>query len=656
MLKKNYRSRQGILDLSYRFIKFNDPYRLEFQINQKKNWQVDNHLLAAKKGKAEIQVFHFSRQTEEVSGVVKKIQELLKTVSPREIAILARTHQTLRPFETALQQAGIDYQSFTAESLYRQPMVVDFLAYLQVLDNPFQDAALYKVLNLPFWKIKTETISRLIAYRQKQGKPLFECLLAMGKEVHPLENEKLKSFFQRVQKDAQFFRERKISEGWVKVLEETGWLKWLVAEEEEKRLTWLNQFYDRIREFEENDPHFSLHSFLQQAEMIREEGGLENSQLNPQEGPESVKIMTVHASKGLEFEYVFLVGLISQRFPSTRRNDPIPLPAGLLKEKVSVHNIHLEEERRLFYVAMTRAKKGLFFTWADDYGGLRQRRPSRFLQELGFDSKAPEENTLPLAKKKQKRRKKVDQALLPDHFSYTQFFTFQTCPRQYKFTHILKLPARGGASRSFGKTIHKTLEIFLKSYVLDPKFKATWLDLQRLYQENWLDDWYENEKERKKYFQDGKKQLKLFWRDFQKNRPQVYTHQGEPFLEKSFILPFGDYSLRGKIDRIDIFDEGVEIIDYKTGHPLKKLNPDHKRQLLFYQIAAEEVFGLQPKKLSFYYLENGSKLSFLGNEKEKQATKEKMLQIIKEIQNSSFPPTKGRHCRYCDYRQVCEYY
>ena len=655
VLKKNYRSRQEILDLSYQFIKLNNPHRLEFQINQKKNWPVDNQLVAAKKGKAIIEALQFSRQAEEVKGVIRKIRDLLKEVSPHDIAILARTHQTLRPFEEALQQAGIEYQSFTAEGLYHQPMIVNLLSYLQVLDNHFDDAALYKVLNLPFWQIKTETLSRLIFYQQKRGKSLFQGLVEIGNQVSPLEQEKLRSFRARIEKYAKMLREKKISEVLVRILDETGWLKWLVAQTEEKDLIWLNKFFDRLKEFESNFPHHQLHDFLLQVEMIRDEGGFEDQKIDPQKGPEAVKVMTVHASKGLEFEYVFLVGLINQRFPSSRRSDPLPLPEGLVKEKISPGDLHLEEERRLFFVAMTRAKKGLFFTWADDYGGSQRRRPSRFLQELGFKAKIskPDDKSVKL---KQEKRKKLDRKLLPDHFSYTQFLTFQSCPRKYKFTHLLKLPSRGGPSRSFGTTLHHTLEIFLKNYVLDPQFSASWEKLQAIYQENWLDDWYDSEKRRQEYFRKGKKQLKLFWKDFQKHPPKIYIQQGQPFLEKNFLLPLGAYSIQGKIDRIDVLEDGVEIIDYKTGKARQKLGLDNKRQLLLYQIAAEEVFGLKPKKLSFYYLEDGSKLSFLGSEKEKEKTKEKMLQTIQEIQKSSFSAKRSPLCRYCDYRRICEYY
>ena len=265
-------------------------------------------------------------------------------------------------------------------------------------------------------------------------------------------------------------------------------------------------------------------------------------------------------------------------------------------------------------------------------------------------------NFSPLEKKKQQPVKAYERALRPKYASFTQLKNFWTCPRQYKFTHILKLPSRGGAPRSFGKTMHKTLEVFLRSYAQQPKFPASWSQLLKIYQENWIDDWYETKEERLESFKNGKKQLRIFFRDFQKNPPQIYTQQGQPFLEKSFTLKLGKDLFRGKIDRIDKLEEGVEIIDYKTGKAPKRLKGEDKKQLLIYQIAAEEVFHLQPKKLTFYYLQEGKRLSFLGKEEDKQKIKKEIKKAIREIRKSSFPPKPGYHCRYCDYRHICEYY
>ena len=101
-----------------------------------------------------------------------------------------------------------------------------------------------------------------------------------------------------------------------------------------------------------------------------------------EEGPERIKIMTVHGAKGLEFPFVFIVNLVDKRFPSIARREQIEVPKDLIKEILPGGDIHLQEERRLFYVACTRAREGLYFSSAKDVGGKTTKKPSRFLFEI----------------------------------------------------------------------------------------------------------------------------------------------------------------------------------------------------------------------------------------------------------------------------------
>ena len=136
----------------------------------------------------------------------------------------------------------------------------------------------------------------------------------------------------------------------------------------------------------------------------------------------------------------------------------------------------MQEERRLCYVAMTRAKKGLYFTSAEDYGGQRKKKISRFLSEM--DYKMPSGSQMASDKKGllaekvkavDRLKNKVQPQYLPEHFSYSQLAAFEKCPLQYKFGFILKVPTRGKAVFSFGKTMHNTLYEFLKLVNEDKK-------------------------------------------------------------------------------------------------------------------------------------------------------------------------------------------
>ena len=153
------------------------------------------------------------------------------------------------------------------------------------------------------------------------------------------------------------------------------------------QLDFLNQFYRKIRNWEEEaTTDISVHSFLENMEAELESGEMGSLQQDAEVGPDVVKVMTVHGSKGLEFKYVFITNLVHLRFPSTERRDPITMPEEFIKEQLPTGDAHLQEERRLFYVALTRAKQAVYLTWAKDYGGASKKKPSRFIDEIKISS------------------------------------------------------------------------------------------------------------------------------------------------------------------------------------------------------------------------------------------------------------------------------
>ncbi|MCX6738405.1 MAG: PD-(D/E)XK nuclease family protein, partial [Candidatus Parcubacteria bacterium] len=388
-------------------------------------------------------------------------------------------------------------------------------------------------------------------------------------------------------------------------------------------------------------------------------------------GPDAVKIMTIHSAKGLEFKYVFITNLVDKRFPTIERKEEIELPEKLVKEIVPTGDVHLQEERRLFYVAMTRAKRGLFFTSAEDYGGARKKKISRFLQEMNLENSGEgtvEEISLNPVETKKSKAQKYN---IPSHFSYSQFAAFEKCPLQYKFAHILRIPRVGTAVFSFGKTIHNTLHQFFSDYVEGENKNQEGLfgkavketnhskeleELIKIYEQNWIDEWYEDKKQKQEYFKLGKDILKDFFEKFIQNPPKIKSLNGMPCLELDFSLKIGENTIKGKIDRVDESADGkIEIIDYKTGRGKDKLEKDGKEQLLIYQLAGEQIFGKIPEELSYYYLEDGNKITFQSSESEREKFKQETLKKIDKIKNSDFKATPGWQCQFCDFKDICEF-
>jgi len=689
-LVKNYRSSQNILDLSYKFIKQNDPDRLEF-VNK-----ISKKLTSDKKENGLIEHIHARNLDEEVGEVIKKILEMLKgdkEATYNDFAILVRANDSALPFIKALERANIPYQFLASRGLYSKPIILDIISYFKLLDNYHESSALYRILNFPFLEIAGEDIAKLTQYSHKRTKSLFETLEESSLIPGLSENtrEKIVFVLGLIKKHSLIAREKSVSEILLAFLEDSGYLKYLVSQSQEDKIDLLNQFYKKIKSFEEKTLEANLKNFMEEINLELESGEMGKLEFDPEAGPDMVKVMTIHGAKGLEFKYVFLANMVDKRFPTIERKDPIELPEALIKDIKPKGDVHLQEERRLCYVAMTRAKKGLYFTSAEDYGGQRKKKISRFLVELGYEEKsqttmAKAQNEIMAEKVKAPVFEKIKPEYLPEHFSFSQLAAFEKCPLQYKFNFILKVPVKGKSVFSFGKTIHNTLHDFLKEVSEKPETKQENLfgpasppaspnrgesqggekisegktskdfdRLLKLYDENWIDEWYESKKNKEEYYNQGKKVLKDFYDEFSKNPPKILKINGALGLELPFNLKVGDYKIFGVIDRIDDSSDGVSIIDYKTGQPKEKIDFDEKEQLLIYQIAAAEVLKLNPKDLTFYYLEGGKKISFLGTEKDILAQKEKIIAEIEKIKNSQFEPTPGWQCQYCDFKDICDF-
>ena len=680
-LNQNYRSCQNILDLSYQFIQQNNPYRLEVKLaagNQGLSKKLSTNQAAA----GEIAHLHGRRLADEVSLVINKIIELYNVQEDKkwsDFAILVRANSSADDFAYGLEKAGVPYLFFASKGLYSKAVVLDILAFFKLLDNYHESPALYRFLSLSIWGIAHQDIVELNYWSNRKGWSLYEScrqisvLSGLSQDLR----DKIEQPLSFLAKHGSMAKAGKNTTEIIQsFLHESGYLKNLTDQESRdnrEQLNYLNQFYKKIQDFEKNNDNKTLQNFMEFMELELEsgdEGGL--SQNWEEEGPDSIKIMTIHSAKGLEFKYVFIPNLVDKRFPTIARGESIDLPARLIKEIMPEGDVHLQEERRLLYVAMTRAKHGLYFSSADDYGGVRKKKISRFLSELSeiglslaVQAEKKQPAIIPDQKKKLLSGDSSPVYLLPTKFSFTQLRAFENCPYQYKFAHLLKIPVRGTRQFSFGRSMHLTLQKFFqevnrrKSSRQPDLFggenkqqEVSWTELKEIYQQSFIDDWYPDRKNKEQTYQKGEASLKVFYQKYQESRPVVR------YLEYPFNLRIGEggqYIIKGMIDRIDDFHGQIRIVDYKTGNPKDKLSWEDKEQLLIYQLAAQEVMKEEVGELVFYYLDNNSEVSFLGRDKELDKVKTKIISIIEEIKKGDFPPQPGQLCRYCDFKNICEF-
>ncbi len=650
----NYRSTQKILDSAYQFIQANNPDRLEvrLKLSKKLNSQTQE------RG----EIVHLDAQTylEEAETVVSKIVELKSAPSPQpspargeaenswnDFVILARSHATLDPFLNKLDALQIPYIYFANKGLYNKPIIIDLLSYFRLLDNYHENTALFRVLKFAHFKIASRAIIELGALAKRKSWSLFQAI----KQVATLDLDEdslagIRELLALLEKHSEFAKRKSMGEIYVLVINDLHFSSQIRSDSLTglQNARYLEIFYRRIQDFQNESPDKSLKIFMNMIGLELEAGEEGDLQFDPEAGPEAIKLMTVHAAKGLEFKYVFVVGLVDKRFPTMERREQIEIPTELIKEILPEGEVHLEEERRLFYVAMTRAKSGLYLTSATDYGGKRAKKPSRFLVELGF---AKESSKLPTGKVELKSPpsltlptggREIKSLLpLPKYFSFSQISLFRRCPLEYKYRYLMHLPVPGSGNMSFGITIHTTFEKYLKVYTqqlgapdlfgsvnanpLLPAFNV----LEKYYAQSWIDEWYESREQLEQYRKLGHRMLKDFYEECVARRPKP------KYLEKSFKLKLGNYYFMGKLDRADESDQGLVIIDYKTGEP-RPIEKVEKDQLLVYQWAASDLLGEQVGDLQYWFLQDRlEKRSFIGENKDIEKVKTDFLETIGEI-------------------------
>ncbi len=665
LLTNNYRSRQEILDCAHLFIKNNNPDRLEVKLN------IDKQLKSSLKSnntREPVQAFNFLSESDELNFVSSKIMEIYEQepeTNWMDFAILSRTNSSAEKYSKELSRLNIANHFVSLKGLYSKPIILDIISYFKLLDNYKESSALYRVLNMREFKIANIDLINLGAEAKKRYISLYEILKTADqiKIIRPESVVKIKKLLALIDLHIDLAQEKKPSFVFIKFINDSGVLKNLNHEKDKETFSYLNQFYQKVKKFEEEGDNLYLKDFLESLEFELESGD-SGSLKNDFADVDTVKVMTVHSAKGLEFKYVFLVDLVERRFPSDARSDKIAIHPKLIKESLSTNdNFHIQEERRLFYVALTRAKEAIFLTSAKDYGGAREKRPSAFLKEAGLELIVSDQinfQEIELLKDLRvsldgdnKKAKKVDNYILPKHFSFSQFAAFEKCPLQYKYAHLLKIPMSGEkASLVFGRLIHDTLYNFMLPLLDDNTKELSHKKLVSYYKKFWQDGVYENIKQRDEYYNKGLKLLDNFYNNLKnQTRPEV------KFLEKDFRFKFKEFLIKGKIDRVDkIGENSFEIIDYKTGKSNDKLTAEEKRQLVLYKIVAESAFAIKVDKLSYYYLESGEKLSFEANNKDIDKTEEWLINSVSEIQKKQFLPKPSPHtCPFCDFKSICEF-
>jgi len=673
VLIQNYRSTQAILDLSYGVIQNNNPYRLEARE------KIDKKLLSEKKEGPAPEIRHFTSYLDEARQIAETIKAAVNSgeYEFKDFAILVRANNIAIPFIEALKNLQIPFSVRSTEGLLGFDEIKDLLAVLRFLRNPYDDIAFFRILCLPIFGIPMRVILDLVSGAKAQNhEPVFKYLRTVLKkddaqvEIPGMseQNALLENVYSLFDRLLDFSRSHSVSRVMGEFLDKSGYYKNLTSSdvmENAERIEHIAQFFNLASGFESEEDDRSLGAFLEYINLLEQaEGRIDPL---PMEESDAVSVLSCHGAKGLEFPVVFMPSLVGQRFPTVRRSDPIEIPQALLAEEVPAEDMHVQEERRLFYVGCTRAKSRLYLSYSDFYEGRKKWKASPFIGEAIQTGQITEHDfTVSSAKpdvQEPAAEREAGGLLIPpaahnekllykpeiniNKLSYSQLDTFATCPLKYKFRYLFEIPSPSAHAANFGSSIHNALNNFYQR--IKNGETPTLEMLQECYEKNWIAGGYESRAHEQARKKQGLEILQHFFDS--ESKPQFVIPE---FLERNFRLKIGEFTFTGRIDRIDKLPDGTyEVIDYKTGSSKRNANLKKDLQLSIYALACKDIFKVNASKLTLYFLEDVTKQSTTRDESELTAVQEELLGLSRELPLSDFKPTPGFHCGFCEYRVLC---
>lgn len=676
VLTKNYRSTQSVLDASYQLIQHNNPDRLEVKEG------VNKKLVSERKLKGVWpKLLYLDRVENEADAVVKEIKKIREDHKDvymwKDFAILVRANNHAEPFVRACTRLGVPYQFLGPGQLFRQQEVMDLIAYLQVIQHFDNNVALFRVLSMKYYDIAPRDLAAVSNFAKKQNVSLFEaCEIMAGKRmletvtlpfISEASIEKLGKIIAMIHRHLRLVTKESAGQILFYFLQDSGFIKHILeytSKSDELKANNVSKFFSKLKTYETDHADSSVTAVLDWIELSMELGESPVAGDTDWTQNDAVNILTIHSAKGLEFPVVFLVNLVSQRFPTTERHEQIPIPESLIKEELPEGDYHLEEERRLCYVGMTRARDLLYLTASNFYGeGKREKKLSPFISEvIGTSVTAPVAipNTIQMSLLDWKTGN--EEALPPSekhavtYLSYSQIEMFRMCPLHYKLRYLLNIPTPPSASLSFGTSIHAALRDFYTMHANSERVSKSLLN--DLLSRHWKREGYDSKQYESEMKKRGEKYLSdYFDKEFHKATKTVA-------LEQPFTVPIitkeGSIKIGGKIDRVDLLSDGrIEILDYKTGRMPSKRDVDTNLQLSMYAIAATSIpgapFGKKPEDitLSLYFFDTQTRVSTTRTAVQLEAEKESIIAIAHQIETANFLCSGNQLCGNCEYKMFC---
>ena len=681
-LTQNYRSTQRILRTANQLIAVN-PDRFDPAKN-----------LWTQKGEGErITIIESPEPDDEAFAVAERLDVWRQQGRPlRDMAVLFRAHSHRDLLIKALRRRKIPHQVVGVSVLYH-PDVRDVMTAARFLVKAHDNIACARVLSLPRWAL---TEAELVSLTQRaarhpnrgeSGRPsLDDMVREIGADAAGAADDLLKSKLAPFVAWADDLR-KAISQrpglAAVKILmaelarhdatAQAGLIETLPFQKEALKKP-LRRVLAFVETWQKKNPGAVLKDFLEYLDLYLEAGGDITEDEKELEAGDAVRLMSVHAAKGLEFPIIIVLRLTQNYFPTKRRGTLIPFPEVLRKEGAfPPGDVHTQEERRLAYVAMTRAQEELILSTV-----VKPRwKPSEFLADVERDKEFAVEDLkfvrVPASGEDLANELSLDasadetsirnarfpfwalrNAPVVSHqetedglkLSASSMESYRTCPMQFKFDHVYKLTGGPSAALTVGAVLHDCVKHFFAWKKAEGEFPVQ--RLEDFLNQRWRHRGFEDAYQEARYLSDAQEQLRRFY--------DKHIHDDAEVLaqEEAFSFPMGDFALIGRIDQMNQEADGrVELIDYKTGRPKDQKDAEKSLQLSVYALACRNYFHRPLAALSFYNLANGEKVVTERSAAQLELDQALIRDMAGRIRRRIFPPTKNYFCSSCDFLPVC---
>jgi DNA helicase-2/ATP-dependent DNA helicase PcrA len=562
-------------------------------------------------------------------------------------------------------------------SILSNTLVRDLIAYLRLIAIPADNISFARIAAAPYWRFTPEDLARL-AHRARRNHHGLAQELGNSLDLPAVDFERGGEL---VRKLGGLGRLARNLTAWDLVEELVNGLELQITPANADRL-YLERFRQFVRDWQKKNPEGRLADFVEYLDFVFEAGV--DIDLGEPEAENAVQLMTVHSAKGLEFEHVFVMRLSQRSFPSDKRRPVLEFPAELMKEARPQGDFQIQEERRLFYVALTRARTQLALTtvvsakskasvFLEDFLSNPQVRasdvaesapkinlPAEHLTVGGQPANPASPALIDPARQDSRAWSRIALWALNYHpplpepleLSATSVDTYQTCPLKFSFEKGWGLRGGPAAAMTFGNLMHTTVQQFVAG--LRKGLPMPIEELEAIYRREWPAGAYRDDYQEEEYRKAGEEQLRAFHARYVALQPRVLAQ------EKRFELPVSrDLVISGRIDQINrLADDAsgknlVEVVDYKTGSAKSQKHVDKNLQLSIYALAVRDAFELDPVRLVLWYLRTGERVETCRDDADLEDARQKVMEIAAQIRAGQFAPRPGFHCRNCEFQPLC---